>query len=168
MLFKQLYFLLLASVLSACGFHLRGGVDLPVIMQSTYVDSQFPFDAMSRAIGHELRASKVNVTQQQETATVILKLISHRSNRRVLSVGSSGRATEYELFEEITFELSDTQGKVYLEPQTLSMTRDFVFDETQLLGKVEEGEAIRTQLQQTLARRILTRIQIKLGSLSNQ
>lgn len=153
---------LLLLLLSACGFHMRGAVDLPAVMQSTYIESQFPFDDMTRIIKQELRASKVNVVPQQEAATAVLKLISHRSSRRVLSVGSSGRATEYELFEEITFALQGAQGKDYVLPQTLHMTRDFVFDESQLLGKVEEAEDIHEQLQHALARRILTRIQVRL------
>lgn len=131
-------------------------------MQSTYIDSQFKYDDMSRIISQELRSSRVNVVPQAAAATSILKLISHRSSRRVLSVGSSGRATEYELYEEVTFALSDAQGKQYLEPQTLRMTRDFVFDESQLLGKVGEAEEIHEQLQHALARRILTRIQVGL------
>lgn len=153
---------LLFLLLSACGFHMRGAVDLPAVMQSTYIESRYPFDDMTRIIKQELRASEVNVVQQQEAATSVLQLISHRSSRRVLSVGSSGRATEYELFEEITFVLLDTQGKEYVPPQTLRMTRDFVFDEAQLLGKVEEAEDIHEQLQHALARRILTRIQVRL------
>ncbi len=153
---------MLLLTLTACGFHLRGGVELPAVMQSTYIESKFPFDDMTRIITQELRASKVNVTQQQAGATSILKLINHRSSRRVLSVGSSGRATEYELFEEVTFALSDAQGKKFLAPQTLRMTRDLVFDESQLLGNVSEAEDIHDQLQHALARRILTRIQVRL------
>lgn len=163
MLLKKTIQVLLVFSLTACGFHLRGAVTLPAIMQSTYVESQFPFDDMTRIIDQELRSSGVKVVPDKESATAVLKLISHRSNRRILSVGSSGRATEYELFEEVTFALFDAQGEEYLEPQILSITRDLVFDETQLLGKVEESEAIRIQLQQTLARRVLTRIQVSLN-----
>jgi outer membrane lipopolysaccharide assembly protein LptE/RlpB len=47
---------------------------------------------------------------------------------------------------------------VLLEPQTLRMTRDLVFDDTQLLGKVSEAEVIRRQMQRDLARQIITRI----------
>jgi outer membrane lipopolysaccharide assembly protein LptE/RlpB len=40
------------------------------------------------------------------------------------------------------------------------MTRDLVFDDTQLLGKVSEAEVIRRQMQRDLARQILTRIEV--------
>jgi LPS-assembly lipoprotein len=90
----------------------------------------------------------------------VVMVLNERSQRRVLSVGSAGRASEYELFEEVSFALEDPQGNVLLEPQTLRMTRDLVFDDTQLLGKVGEAEVIRRQMQRDLARQIITRIKV--------
>jgi LPS-assembly lipoprotein len=90
----------------------------------------------------------------------VLNILHERSQRRVLSVGSAGRASEYELFEEVTFALEDPAGNTVLEPQTLRMTRDLVFDDTQLLGKVSEAEVLRRQMQRDLARQIITRIEV--------
>lgn len=149
---------------AACGFHLRGNVDLPPIMKSTYIDAKFPFAEMTRVIDSELRSAGATVVTDADAATAVLRLIAHRSDRRILSVGSSGKATEYELFEEISFSVQDAEGRILLQPQTLRLTQDFVFDETQLLGKVEEAQAIHRQMQHALARRMMTRIQIGLGN----
>jgi LPS-assembly lipoprotein len=86
-------------------------------------------------------------------------VVSERSENRVLSVGSTGKATEYELFDEVVFSLGDATGKVLVAAQTLRLTRDLVFDQNELLGKLSEAESIHKQMRETLARQILMRIQ---------
>jgi outer membrane lipopolysaccharide assembly protein LptE/RlpB len=38
------------------------------------------------------------------------------------------------------------------------MTRDLVFDETELLGKISEAESIHRQMRRNMARQIIIRI----------
>ena len=87
--------------------------------------------------------------------------ITERENNFVeqfVLTGSTGKASEYELFNEVVFSLSDAEGKVLIEPQTLRMTRDLVFDETELLGKISEAEGIHRQMRRNMARQIIIRI----------
>lgn len=155
--------LLLVSLLvtlSACGFHLRGEVELPPVLQDTFIDSKDPFTGIARPLRNQLQRSDVTVLETREQASAVLKIVAERSENRVLSVGSSGKATEYELFNEVVFSLSDGAGKVLLKPQTVRMTRDLVFDETELLGKVSEADSIHREMLDSLARQILVRIQV--------
>lgn len=151
--------LVLLPVLSACGFHLRGDVELPPVLQDTFIDSRDPYTGIARPLRAQLARSGVNVLESREQASAILKIVSERSENRVLSVGSSGKATEYELFDEAVFSLSDAAGKALMKPQTVRMTRDLVFDETELLGKLSEADSIHREMLDSLARQILTRIQ---------
>jgi len=145
-------------MLSACGFKLRGAVELPPVLQDTYIESDNPFTGMARALRVELELAGANVLEARDTATAVLVIHQERSENRVLSVGSSGRATEYELYDEFGFSLHDPDGKQLAKPQTLSMTRDLVFDENELLGKVSEAEAIHRQMRANLARQAIMRI----------
>jgi LPS-assembly lipoprotein len=154
----MVFVLVLVSLLQACGFHLREGVELPAVLESTYLESKDLYSGIATELRLELQSAGADLTEQLDDATGVVKILNERSQRRVLSVGSAGRASEYELFEEVSFVLEDPQGNVLLEPQTLRMTRDLVFDDTQLLGKVSEAEVIRRQMQRDLARQIITRI----------
>ncbi len=150
----------LLSLLPACGFHLRAGVELPAVLETSYLQSKDPYSGIAAELRLELQAAGAKLSEQRDDASGVVHILNERSQRRVLSVGSAGRASEYELFEEVSFALEDPQGTVLLEPQTLRMTRDLVFDDTQLLGKVSEAEVIRRQMQRDLARQIITRIQV--------
>jgi LPS-assembly lipoprotein len=162
---KWLGFILsLAVALNACGFRLRGPVELPEAMQDTYIESRNPFTGMARALRIQIERAGANVVEQKKQASAVLRVVRERSENRVLSVGSSGKATEYELFDEVVFSLSDTKGKPLVEPQTLRTTRDLVFNENELLGKLSEAESIHGQMRENLARQALMRIQAALRS----
>jgi len=150
--------LLLLAMCSACGFKLRGAVELPAVLQETYLESENPFTGMARALRIELEAAGARVVESSEQATAVLIIVNERSQNRILSVGSTGKASEYELLEEITFELADRNGKILVQKQNLRMIRDLVFDETELLGKVSESEQLHVQMRRNLARQIITRI----------
>jgi len=158
--------LVLAAViaLGGCGFHPRGASPLPAIMEHTYIDFAQPYDELSRAVRAELSAGGAEIVDKKEHASAVLSMSDHRVDQRVLSVGRSAKATEYEMFEEISFSLKDAKGTVLLEPQKLRTTRDYVFDETQLLGKVEESEELRQDMRQSLARQMLDRIRAGLAA----
>ena len=148
----------LLVVLTACGFKLRGNVELPAVLQDTYIQSENPFTGMARALRTQLKQSGANVVENREQASAILIIHHERSENRILSVGSSGKATEYELFDEVSFSLSDSNGKELIAPQTLRMTRDLVFDQNELLGKLSEAEGIHRQMRASLVRQIIMRI----------
>ena len=114
----------LTAWLPACGFHLRGAVELPPVLHETYIDSRNPYTGMARALRNELQAAGATIMEDRDKASAILRVVSERSENRILSVGSTGRATEYELFEEVTFSVSDSEDNVIIEPQTVRMIRD--------------------------------------------
>jgi len=148
----------LFSVVAACGFQLRGAVELPAVLQDTYIVSQNPFTGMARALRSQLKQSGGNIVDNKDQATAILTINSERAENRVLSVGSRGKATEYELYDEVNFSLTDNQGKTLIEAYTLRLTRDLVFDQNELLGKLSEADGIHRQMRASLARQIMLRI----------
>ncbi|GMQ88636.1 MAG: hypothetical protein BMS9Abin09_0065 [Gammaproteobacteria bacterium] len=154
--------LLLMTGLSACGFKLRGDVELPQVLQETYIESENPFTGMARALRAELEGAGARIVESSEQATAVLKITDEKSVNRILSVGSTGKASEYELFDSVTFELTDRNGKALIKSQNLRMIRDLVFDENELLGKVSEAEQLHVQMRRSLARQIFTRINAEL------
>ncbi len=152
--------LLLATLLVGCGFHLRGGVALSPLLEDTYLKSNNPYSGVSAVLRNELQTAGARLLDDPQQASVVIHILGSRSLRRVLSVGRGAKASEYELFEEVTFALADSQGNELLPAQTLKITRDLVFDETELLGKVSEAEDIKRQMQRSLARQVITRINV--------
>ncbi|HHJ13181.1 MAG TPA: hypothetical protein ENJ79_02230 [Gammaproteobacteria bacterium] len=159
----QWYLLLAVLLLSACGFHPRGGLGLPESLLRVRIEAPDPWGGIAAALRDALDRVGAGSTQRPDPASAVLKILDERSGWRVLSVGSEGRASEYELLEEVRFALYAPDGRELVAPQTVRLTRDVVFDENRLLGKVAEREQLREQARRELARRVIYRIRSQLA-----
>ena len=142
--------------LIGCGFHLRGAASLPPAMQRLEIEGLAPYDPFRTALRRELRANEVSVVEEDATK---LRLKTLDRGRRVLSVDRAGRAREFELFTRAIFDVVDQQGKVLIPEQTVSLSREFFFAETEILGAATEEELLFSDMQKELVRLILYRLQ---------
>ncbi|GAB4289231.1 MAG: hypothetical protein Kow0096_02000 [Thiohalomonadaceae bacterium] len=155
-------------LLTSCGFHLRGAVALPPQLARTQLVG---IDARSE-LAAEITAALEGAGAQVVTtdATAQLHISGERENRRLLSVGRTGRASEYEVTYQFSFELrepvvvQDTGGKekvryrVLVPQQTISLNRDYTFDPDSVLGKGEEENLLVREMRAFALRQMLVRL----------
>jgi LPS-assembly lipoprotein len=144
--------------LSACGFHLRGSVQLPPVMARTYVEAGRAGE-LAEDLRELLRSSGVQLVGSKPEASAVIRLLGDQRERRVIAVDTSGAASAYELSYQARFELLDGDGAVLLGGQSLSRSRDLNFDGANVLGKSREEEQIYAALRSDVAAAILQRIQ---------
>lgn len=148
--------LLLTSSLLGCGFQLRGAVELPPSMQMIFVQGG------SLALNRELKgllASSATVVEQAADAQAILQVMGEKNTRRTLSVDSRGKVQEMELHYAVRFQVRKPDGEVLLAEETISLQRDYLNDESDVLGKSNEAVVLQTEMQRDAAQRIVRRIQ---------
>lgn len=150
--------LLLSAVLSACGFRLSGGADLPEILSKTYVTGLSENDEFLINLRRQLEANDVELVEQEQ-ATAVLQIFRRRQGNRVLSVTSEGKVREYEIYFNVSFDVKDTNKQPLLETQSVELTRDFVFDENDVLGKASEQALLFEDMQKDAIRQIIYRLQ---------
>ncbi|MEM7018171.1 MAG: LPS assembly lipoprotein LptE [Pseudomonadota bacterium] len=157
---------LLAAVLfiSACGFKLKGPIELPPDLSPLYIHS-LNADAMAAAVVQALTEQEIELTANQSEAKVGLILEDERVDRRVLSVSAaSGRLAEIELNHRVELFVLRPDGSVLLDRQVISQVRDLTFDETAVLAKGAEEAALLEDLQ----REVLSQILRVVDSLAHQ
>lgn len=155
---RYIWLLVMALLLSACGFQLRGTVELPAIMANTYVDGD-RYPDLSRSLRDQLQGSNVQLVESAAIASAQIRLLSETRGRRILSVDVNGQANAYELVYQVSFELVDADGKILLARQSLSRSRDLNVSGGNLLGKSREQQQIYDTLVLSMASAILQRIQ---------
>jgi LPS-assembly lipoprotein len=146
------------SALAGCGFQPRGSVAVPAAMSVTYIRGTSPYGSLSADFAEVLRARGVKVTEVREEATAVLKIISNKIEKEVLSVNTAGRVLEYELRQTIQFSVMTADKLPLLEPQTVSMSREYLFSSSQVLSREREDLAVRHTLQQNLVNLAMLRI----------
>ena len=155
---------LLVLFITGCGFHLRGAYQLPEPMAKTYVQASNQNSELIRSLKRSLKANNILLVENIRQATAILTVTSEAQNKRILSVDSRGRAREYELSYGISFNLQDTTSTIIVAQQSLKLTREFLFDTEDILGKGREESTLIKDMQQDMVRLILLRLQ----SVSNE
>jgi LPS-assembly lipoprotein len=150
--------MLLAMLLSACGFQLRGSVELPTHLSPMLVDGPSQQDPLREELAGLLENGGLSLTDDARSAASRLRILGQESRRRVLSVDNRGKAAEYLLQQEVRFTLLDKGGEAVIPEQSLSVERSYVHSVDQVLGKQNEQAMLREEMRRDLAGRILTRL----------
>lgn len=134
---------------SACGFRLAGSEPLPGILARPYLSLQDPYTDFSREFERQLKSAGATLQAGRASATATIDVSKDLVQQRTLSVSALNIPTEYELTYTVTF---DVQGidKELLAPQTLSLSKDYSFEENGLLAKEHEADILRQQMARDL------------------
>jgi LPS-assembly lipoprotein len=133
-------------------------VALPKAMGKTYIQGATPYSDLETDLRRALGNAGAQVIAVPQDAAQ-LRILHEEFGRRVLTVAVTGKAREYELFYTVDFEVSGADGKQLLSHQSQTLTRDFTFDETQLLGKTNEEDLLHGEMRREMVQRILRRIE---------
>lgn len=147
---------LLALTLAACGFQLRGMAALP--FESLYLDT-----GGNQALAVELKRgvlasgnTRISTTPKEAQAT--LQILGESTEKRILSLSSAGRVSEYQLFYRLSFRLHDGKDRNWIPPQQIELKRDFSFSDIQVLAKESEEALLLANMRSDAVRQILRRL----------
>jgi len=148
---------ILFLMLAACGFHLQGRTPLPDSFAYTYIDTKDEQTDFVQDLRKALIASGAKVIRTQGSSGATIQVHDDALTERVLSVSARNIPTEYELTYKIKFSVT-SGGKSLIEDEEISATRDFSFDEAQLLAKEREQEILREGLARDLVALVMRRL----------
>jgi len=148
----------LLLTLVGCGFQLRGEADLSNNIKTMRIEGISINQTLGLKLKRALVSNGVVIVDNAATSSSILKVLDHEFERRVLSVGSNAKVSEYELYSEIVFEVIDAQGNVIAERQSVQAQRDYQFNENEVLGRESEESFLREQLDQQLVQSLIRRL----------
>ncbi len=155
-LFTLLALLMLAT-LSGCGYQLRGAVNLPAGMQTTWIQARGNTE-LERDLRRKLKASGVRLVDEKTEGAAILSIRRDRITRRVLAIGSDGKAREFMLLYEVDYTLIGKDGKPLHDLQKVRLQRSFLFDPNDVLAGGQEEATLRREMHRDMADLILRRL----------
>ncbi len=153
--------LALVSV-AGCGFQLRGAIALPPELERLHLAGEALSPEFRDELRSALRGAGVAISDELAPGIPVLRVLAINSDRRVLSVASTGKVQEYELRYEVRFSVQRADGAPVLEPQTVQQTRDFRFEQTEVLGKSEEQDQLLAEMRRDVVGLMLSRLSSQL------
>lgn len=145
--------LFLSLTLSACGFHLRGKINVPTQLQVVSINSND--SNLAQQLTKNLEANGIQIVDEQGTAQINLNdVIYHRD---VNGTDANGLATSYEFSYTLQFEAIDDQENK-LSSHALSQQRTLAYDPTNELLFEREEDFLKEDMQEELVTQMLRRI----------
>lgn len=151
--------LLAGSVLwlTACGFQFRSAPEFPADMAVTYIQADDRYSPFYRQLVSTLRRNDIRLTEDPAEARTVIRIFSDQTGRRTLTVTARNVPAEYEVYYRLTFAV-DVNGSEAVPFEELVLTRDYPFDETQVLGKANEEQLITQAIARDLVGLVTRRL----------
>ena len=145
----------LASLL-ACGFRIRGMVDLPfkAIAITGTVSTPLRGDIQTAI----LTGTDAKVALNPKDADLILEITNDVSGREILAYGSTGQVSAYRLNIRVGFRAYDTAGAEIVPESEIYMTRDMDFSNSTVLATDVQQQQFLSLMRKDLAVQILRRV----------
>lgn len=144
-------------LLAGCGFQLQGAVTPPAAMEKTYIAAEDRYTPFFRELQAQLRAAGVDIVETEAEATATLSVLFDENDQRVLSVSARNVPTEFEVYYSIEYALTSGEQSL-LAPQYVTLTRDYTYDATLVLGKAREADLLRDAIVRDLVQLVLKRV----------
>ena len=153
--------LMALSLVTACGFKLRGAVEIPPNLSPVFVET--PGNSLVGGILRErFQLSAVQQAAAAKDARVLVRILSESRRSRVGALDRNGKIIATELFLDLRFDARDATGKVLVEPRALEISRTFENADVEVLGKQLEAEILYAEMGQDAATQILAMLRAAL------
>ena len=153
---RRLWIVVVALLLSACGFHLRGVFSLP--FDTLYI-VQPESSELRAVIKRNVEAStQTRVVTDAKEAQATLSILNNDQQKNILSVNSAGKVREFQLVRTFMFRVQDPKGQDFVPASTIRITREITFNDSAVLAKEAEEALLWRDIQNDLVQQLLRRL----------
>lgn len=150
----------MALLLSACGYHLRGALELPANMKNVYVEGGS--SPLLEQFKQVMKSSSTQLASSRKDAGIVVKIANEQFNRRVLSLSARGKSNEFELEYRLDYEFADAKDAVLMPRQSVEVRREYYNDQQFVIAKDQEEAVIRNEMYQQAVQTIVNRARVVL------
>lgn len=149
---------LLTHLLSACGFQLRGAIDLPEGIEPFYLYSADENDLLFIELKNIFKADNLVLTDNPADANYQLLITRQKSDRRSTSIGNDGRIAEYQLIERVTFVIKDKNAAIASGPNEITDRQILENNPNRVISTESEEQLLRNEMKKNLARKVARQV----------
>ncbi|MFV3306434.1 LPS assembly lipoprotein LptE [Pseudomonas sp. NY15181] len=146
----------LASVLTACGFHLRGMGDTNFALKEVDLTARNAYGETVTQLQQVLEGSGVKVVSRAPYHVILAR---EDVTSRTVSYTSSARSAENQLTNTLDYEIRGTNNLLLMNGQ-VQVRKVYVQDENNLVGSDQEAAQIREEMRRDLVQQMAMRLQM--------
>jgi LPS-assembly lipoprotein len=150
--------LMVAALLTGCGFHLRHALNLPANLGPVRVVTADRYSPLGDLLAAGLQRAGAVPAPADADDVATLRVISESWTDIPVSNDTSGRALEFMLRYTVVFTLQRADGRLAVPQQAVELSRDYLAPALDQVGKASERELLMRELQRDMAVAILRRV----------
>lgn len=159
LLLRWILLLLLPSLLSGCGFALRGSNTVSSSYDELVLDLEQPNSDFARLLQRSLDVANVETsTSANGSNQVVLSVGSETVANRIVTVNPRARASQYELRLSVDIAINQAD-EILLAPETLMVERIIFEDIANLAGSRGEVQLILSEMRRDLVDQLMRRLE---------
>lgn len=157
-LIRALTLVTLPLLIAGCGFQLRGAPPVSPVLQPLAVDcSENVPGRLCDAVREQLELGRIELKPAEE-AEYVLKIGNFRQERRASAITLRAATAEFTLRHTVDIEVLTADNVPLIEPTDLNSSETYRYDDSNVLAKQREEDALREQLHDRLAQQIIFRL----------
>ena len=145
------------TMISSCGYQLRGAMNVDGLENAIIISNGHT--SISNMLSQKLGSSVILQSQDYDTYPVV-KINSISSQKRQLSVNSSGRVDEYEISKSLDYEIITSENNSVTG--TLKASGSYDFNESRMQVKSEQEKITNNAIDKVLVRKLIQKLRYSL------
>lgn len=130
---------------------------VPTEMERTYIVTEDRYSLFYQELRRQFQAAGMQLVDVPDDTAATLTISVDRTDQRVLSVSTRNVPTEFEVYYSIEYGV-DKGDTNLINRQSITLTRDYTYDETLVLGKAHEEQLLREAIVKDLVRIVLKQL----------
>ena len=153
---RALLTLLLCTLLSGCGFQLRGNYALPFETLHIALPESSPlYQMLKRNIESSSKTRLVDTPQEAEATLTVIK---DQTANSILSLSGTGRVREYQLVRQFVFRVHTIEGRDFIPQSDILLRRDLPYSDADIISKGTESTLLQRDMQSDLVQQLMRRL----------
>ncbi|MFT7300559.1 MAG: LPS-assembly lipoprotein [Porticoccus sp.] len=150
--------LLMATIVTGCGWHLRGTGQVADNISSVHISGRGQQSEFYQMLARSFKSNDIEVLRSATEAQYSIVTLNYKSERRIATVSGGARASEHQLTESIDILILAHDGTQLLPRTTLNTSRHLDFNENEVQSKTEEADLLRKEMRYDLTSQIIRRL----------
>ena len=147
---------MLAGLISACGFQLRGSYSLPY--ESLFI-GMADYSVIGAGLKRAIRATgSTRLAERADEAQATFMPTAEAREPVILSLSSAGRVREKRLRYRFGYRIVDPKGRDLVLPGTVELFRDITYADSDVLAKTQEEDLLWRDMENDLVQQLMRRL----------
>ena len=143
--------------LSACGWHIRGSLDMPKQLSNLYVSASDSKGPLITDLRQLLKTNRVSLVEKAADANYSLNILDETKDRRTAGVGGDELSSAYEITLKANYEIHLKNSNQTVKASAISV-RNFNYNTSAINSATQEELLLDQEMRRDLAQQILRRL----------